>query len=583
MQIKNSIVDDSFPWYKSLRFRLTITVIITSLFMGIAMLVALYMIYNDRIEGEFSDKIRSLSIITAEIVDGETIDHYLETLEKDEEFYRILGLLRLMQRETGIAYISVSRFTDDGELFVFDTDESEDGHMGLGDYEPYSDDMIESGILALYFKGERIPPFSERTVWGYLFSASEPILRADGSVAGFACVSIYMDDIFRERLIVMTTLGVIVLVLLFISVAANLFIIQKFVIAPVRILVDGVSSYRPGAELPGLFEQTKTESRIRSEDELGVLETAIIGMESRIADAEELTKLMLDASPLCSELWDESRNIIDCNEAAIKLYGFKDKEEYIEKYLSLCTPELQPCGQNSDFMFHSLLDKAFEEGYCHFHWMQKYPSDGSPIPTEVSLVRVGYKNESLIVAYTRDLREIKRLESEAEKIFYDALTGIYNRRFFDENLKRAIKSLSRSESPLSLMMIDIDFFKKYNDGYGHDEGDTCLITVAETLSNCATRGDDFVARYGGEEFAVVMPNTNKEGATVVAEKLIDAIRSSKIKHEYSDIADHITVSIGIATGPVKHGHTGLDFMKPADEMLYKSKQDGRNRYTIIEM
>jgi sensor histidine kinase regulating citrate/malate metabolism len=121
--IPKKIIEDSFPWYKSLRFRLTATVLVTSVFMGIAMLVALYIVDSERIDAEFSEKIRAISIITTAVVDGEMVDHYLETLEKDEEYERILELLRTKQRETGIAYISISRFTDDGELFVLDTDE----------------------------------------------------------------------------------------------------------------------------------------------------------------------------------------------------------------------------------------------------------------------------------------------------------------------------------------------------------------------------------------------------------------------------------------------------------------------------
>jgi len=175
--------------------------------------------------------------------------------------------------------------------------------------------------------------------------------------------------------------------------------------------------------------------------------------------------------------------------------------------------------------------------------------------------------------------EITFLEKEAEKIFIDPLTGIYNRRYLEDILKHLLKSLSRSGGLLSLMMIDIDNFKKYNDTYGHSEGDKCLKTVATTLSESIPRADDFVARYGGEEFTIVLPNTDENGARLMADKLLERIRSKNIPHESSDITSYVTFSIGVATGRVEHSQSGEDYIKMADEMLYQSKQSGRNRYS----
>ena len=168
-----------------------------------------------------------------------------------------------------------------------------------------------------------------------------------------------------------------------------------------------------------------------------------------------------------------------------------------------------------------------------------------------------------------------------DKIHYDALTGIYNRRFFDENLKKTIKSLSRSRSALSLMMIDVDFFKKYNDTYGHSKGDDCLKTVAKILVKSLSRADDFVVRYGGEEFAVVLPNTEAAGARMIAEKLLENIQKYNIPHKTSDAAGCVTISIGVTTGSVNHTQNWTDYVKRADEALYISKQNGRNQYTYL--
>ncbi|MCL2088803.1 MAG: GGDEF domain-containing protein [Oscillospiraceae bacterium] len=179
-------------------------------------------------------------------------------------------------------------------------------------------------------------------------------------------------------------------------------------------------------------------------------------------------------------------------------------------------------------------------------------------------------------------RSQKELEQKADEVYYDALTGIHNRRYLYEELDRLIKFLSRSDGMLSLMIVDIDFFKQYNDTYGHVKGDKCLKIVAETLAADTTRSGDFVARYGGDEFVVVLPNTDKNGMYTVAEKIITSISDLKIPHQSSEVAEHVTVSIGSITGKARHTRRSDDYMKKADEMLYTSKQNGRNQYTFGE-
>jgi diguanylate cyclase (GGDEF)-like protein/PAS domain S-box-containing protein len=194
-------------------------------------------------------------------------------------------------------------------------------------------------------------------------------------------------------------------------------------------------------------------------------------------------------------------------------------------------------------------------------------------------VSVFQREKNSLGVIFRDLTKIRELEEENEKMFFDALTGIYNRRFFNEMIARLIKSLSRSNNLLSLLMVDVDFFKMYNDTYGHAKGDDCLKAIAAVLKENIPRADDFVARYGGEEFVIVLPNTGENGARIVADRLIKKIRERNIPHETSSAAAYVTVSMGITTGEVKHTHTAEDFIEQADRMLYKSKQSGRNKYS----
>ncbi|MGL5260206.1 MAG: sensor domain-containing diguanylate cyclase [Lachnospiraceae bacterium] len=168
------------------------------------------------------------------------------------------------------------------------------------------------------------------------------------------------------------------------------------------------------------------------------------------------------------------------------------------------------------------------------------------------------------------------------KVHYDALTGIYNRRYFDENIRNLIATLYRSNSELSILLLDIDYFKKYNDTYGHNAGDECLKKVATILSDIITRSSDFVSRYGGEEFVIILPNTDLSGACLIAKKIIDSFEEANIPHVSSNVRNYVTVSIGVATHPISKEDTPEDYILRADKALYLSKEHGRNQFTIYK-
>jgi len=182
--------------------------------------------------------------------------------------------------------------------------------------------------------------------------------------------------------------------------------------------------------------------------------------------------------------------------------------------------------------------------------------------------------------HEEDISEIDTLGKFIKMAIIDQLTGVYNRRYFDGQLKTILNSLNRSGGELSLLLIDVDYFKNYNDTYGHDAGDGCLRRVATVLVQCITRGGDFVARYGGEEFVVVLPHTDRSGAKIIADKLLEKIRECNIPHSASDIADRVTISIGGITGSVNHSQYARTYVKQADLALYESKKNGRDRCTL---
>jgi diguanylate cyclase (GGDEF)-like protein len=162
----------------------------------------------------------------------------------------------------------------------------------------------------------------------------------------------------------------------------------------------------------------------------------------------------------------------------------------------------------------------------------------------------------------------------------DGLTGIHNRRHFDEIINIEWKRAKREKSPLSLIMLDIDYFKKYNDTYGHQAGDECLIKVATALSDSMRRPADLVARYGGEEFVIVLPNVELNEATKFSEKIRADIEDLKIEHRLSSISPFITASLGVASILPSNDSTHEALLQSADKALYNAKIRGRNCVTI---
>lgn len=187
--------------------------------------------------------------------------------------------------------------------------------------------------------------------------------------------------------------------------------------------------------------------------------------------------------------------------------------------------------------------------------------------------RIAERTEELVKANER----LMKLTVE------DALTGLANRRRFDTSLELEIRRARREGEPLSLFMCDVDFFKRYNDHYGHIAGDKCLQRVADMLRTTFKRASDLPTRYGGEEFSVILPGTDGAGAKVAAERVRQAMMALGIVHEWSDVAANVTLSIGAVTLlPGKDAHA-TDLIRKADEALYRSKANGRNRVTWVSL
>ncbi|MBS3964526.1 MAG: diguanylate cyclase [Methylomonas sp.] len=177
-------------------------------------------------------------------------------------------------------------------------------------------------------------------------------------------------------------------------------------------------------------------------------------------------------------------------------------------------------------------------------------------------------------------RDLKIANEELERLsLFDALTDLANRRHFDASIEREFALARRNKSPLSVIFCDVDFFKLYNDSYGHRQGDVCLVRVAESIKRCVRRPSDMAARYGGEEFIVLLPSTHLQGARHLAEMIRQAVWDCALPHQASKIAQQVSLSLGVATYNgqyVRH----QELVEAADSALYKAKEQGRNRVEI---
>jgi len=180
----------------------------------------------------------------------------------------------------------------------------------------------------------------------------------------------------------------------------------------------------------------------------------------------------------------------------------------------------------------------------------------------------------------RERQLLEHAESLRARSYVDGLTGIHNRRYFDMTLDRELRRAQRNGGPLSLLLMDIDSFKAYNDHFGHQQGDTCLITVAQALAAMLKRPADVAARYGGEEFAAILPDTSAEQAAGVAETIRLDIAKRRLAHAPAAVKDHVTLSIGVASFSKDGLNEPALLIEAADKALYAAKRGGRDRVTV---
>jgi diguanylate cyclase (GGDEF)-like protein/PAS domain S-box-containing protein len=322
--------------------------------------------------------------------------------------------------------------------------------------------------------------------------------------------------------------------------------------------------------------------------------TGIIGVCFDVTErtrSEERFRVLFEQSSDAHLLFDEG-GIIDCNPAAAALLRCSDITQVLSLHPAVLSPEFQPDGRRSDEKCLEMDTLAHQNGFHRFEWTHR-KMDGTDFPVEVTLTPVTLGERPVLLVVWHDLSERKRAEQQfkdyaimlelqksqleqanaqlADLATTDGLTGLKNHRTFRERLADEVSCASRYGPPLSVVLLDIDHFKQYNDTYGHPAGDGVLKAVASILQSCA-RDTDIVARYGGEEFVLILPQTDEHGAAAFAERLRVSVES----HPWPLRA--VTASFGVA---VQHlgGESEADLVARADRALYQSKAAGRNCVT----
>lgn len=273
---------------------------------------------------------------------------------------------------------------------------------------------------------------------------------------------------------------------------------------------------------------------------------------------------------------NENMSIQSVNPAFVEITGYRP-EEILGKKLSFLNS-----GRHDRLFYKTVWDAVNDKGEWRGEiWNRR--KNGQVYPQETTINTI-VDDQGGIAWYASIFRDITKRKNAEDLLKHlsatDGLTGVANRRTFDETLEKEWSRALRSGKSFSIAMIDIDYFKQYNDAYGHQQGDMCLQEVACALSQCIHRPSDLLARYGGEEFVVILPTTDTDGAGKLAETMRCKVEALAMPHQDSQTASHVTVSIGLGIIHPAKGTPASKVVQLADEALYEAKHSGRNRVRI---
>ena len=243
------------------------------------------------------------------------------------------------------------------------------------------------------------------------------------------------------------------------------------------------------------------------------------------------------------------------------------------------TPRMLKSGKHDQSFYAHIWNSILKEGLWRGEiWERRKNGDIYPQNMTISAIRDENGFIRKFAAILSDITERKKMEEQLRYLStHDGMTGLFNRRTFDEELENEWRRAQRGTAPFSVILLDIDFFKDYNDTYGHLQGDLCLRALANAVGNSVRRPGDITARYGGEEFVVLMPMTSAADAARIAEGIRRSVEKLGFEHTASKVSKVVTASIGVGTIIPTLGRSCVEVLKLADQALYTAKVEGRNR------
>jgi|GEM_PF-1488236 len=297
----------------------------------------------------------------------------------------------------------------------------------------------------------------------------------------------------------------------------------------------------------------------------------------QIEEKLKLNTLVLNNTKEGVVITNHESIIESVNPAFIQITGYTEKEA-VGQHIRLLKS-----GKHPEEFYKSLWATINAAGHWKGEFINKKPDD-SLIVVE-STIDVIRNREGEIINYVSIFHDITQRKKQEEILELrsrtDSLTGLSNRRYFDEALDIQWQVCIRNHFFIGIMMIDVDFFKKYNDAYGHQSGDDCLVKISRVLQANVRRSNDIIARYGGEEFVIVLIQTSPENIREIAESIMRDVQSLKIRHSASDISEYVTISMGIASLTPTKDLSYTMLIEAADNALYLAKKSGRNRIKNI--
>ncbi|MFH2123738.1 MAG: diguanylate cyclase [Pseudomonadota bacterium] len=305
---------------------------------------------------------------------------------------------------------------------------------------------------------------------------------------------------------------------------------------------------------------------------------------AELADRERLWRTIINTSPDGITIASLDGIILQVSSRVSAMFGYDSVDEIIGRNIF---DFFDPAWHARANIMIGELVKGTHAGAVEFLMIRK---DGGTFFIEINaeILRDDNGNPRALFFIERDITERKQAEELLDEYnqklaalsITDGLTGIANRRHFDETLVQEYSRCARSGVKLSLILLDIDYFKAFNDTYGHIKGDECLRQIGKVIAGCAHRATDLAARYGGEEFACILPETDLNGAVSMAENIRQSIYALAIPHQGSKVADSVTASLGVLTVNCTVRQSIEDILSLVDAMLYRAKSSGRNRVEV---